>query len=99
VVKAELLSGAHKSQSRERTIEKLLRFFVEFESLSFDDSAAEAYGLIRSGLEIKGTPIGGNDLMIAAIAVANNATLVTNNTREFSRVPGLRFETWDAVSS
>jgi tRNA(fMet)-specific endonuclease VapC len=66
VVKAELLSGAHKSQSRERTIEKLLRFFAEFESLPFDDSAAEAYGLIRSGLEIKGTPIGGNDLMIEA---------------------------------
>jgi tRNA(fMet)-specific endonuclease VapC len=99
VVKAELFSGAYKSQSRERSIQKLARFFAEFESLPFDDSAAEAYGRIRSELEKKGTPIGGNDLMIAAIALANNGTLVTNNTREFSRVPGLRWETWETVPS
>jgi tRNA(fMet)-specific endonuclease VapC len=97
VVKAELLCGAYKSQDRERTIQKLARFFAEFDSLPFDDSAAEAYGRIQSEPEKNGTPIGGNDLMIAAIAVANNVTLVTNNTREFSRVPGLHLETWDIV--
>jgi tRNA(fMet)-specific endonuclease VapC len=90
VVKAELLSGAYKSQNSVRTIQNLADFFSEF-----DDSAAEAYGRIRSELEKRGTPIGGDDLLIAAIAIANNATLVTNNTREFSRVPGLRWESWE----
>ena len=99
VVKAELFCGAYKSQNPERTTEKLARFFAEFDSLPFDDPAAEVYGRIRSELEKKGEPIGGNDLMIAAIAVTHNATLVTNNTREFSKVPGLRWETWEAAPS
>ena len=99
VVKAELLSGAYKSQNSVRTIQNLADFFSEFDSLPFDDSPAEAYGRIRSELEKRGTPIGGDDLLIAAIAIANNATLVTNNTREFSRVPGLRWETWETVPS
>jgi tRNA(fMet)-specific endonuclease VapC len=99
VVRAELLCGAYKSQNRERTIEKLTRFLAAFESLPFDDSAADSYGRIRGELETKGTPIGGNDLMIAAIALVYNATLVTNNIREFSRVSGLVCETWDTLPS
>ena len=95
VVKAELLWGAYKSQNRVDTTQRLADFFSEFESLAFDDSAAEAYGRIRGELEKRGTPIGANDLLIAAIAIANNATLVTNNTREFSRVPGLHWESWE----
>jgi tRNA(fMet)-specific endonuclease VapC len=97
VVKAELFCGAYKSQNPNRTAQKLADFFSEFDSLPFDDFSAETYGRIRSELEKKGTPIGGNDLMIAAIAITHNATLVTNNTREFSRVPGLRWETWETI--
>lgn len=60
----------------------------------FDDLAAERYGELRAHLDAAGTPIGPNDLMIASIALANSLTLVTHNTGEFSRVPGLRLEDW-----
>lgn len=63
-------------------------------SLPFDDRAAEEYGVVRSHLTGLGTLIGANDLMIAAIALANGLTLVTHNTTEFSRVPGLFLEDW-----
>ena len=63
-------------------------------SLPFDDSAAEEYGRIRAHLANLGTPIGPNDLLIAAIALANKITLVSHNTAEFSRVPGLILEDW-----
>lgn len=56
--------------------------------------AAPHYGNTRAQLEAAGTPIGGNDLWIAAHALAQNMTLVTNNTREFERVAGLRVENW-----
>jgi tRNA(fMet)-specific endonuclease VapC len=62
--------------------------------LPFEDRAAKVYGQIRADLETKGTPIGPNDLMIAAIALANDLTLVTHNTAEFSRVPALKFVDW-----
>jgi tRNA(fMet)-specific endonuclease VapC len=65
-----------------------------FHSYAFNDSAAERYGRIRTDLAMQGTPIGPNDLMIAAIALANNLTLVTHNTREFARVDGLPLEDW-----
>jgi tRNA(fMet)-specific endonuclease VapC len=64
------------------------------ESLSFDDQAAEHYGRVRPLLEHAGTPIGPNDLMIAAIALTHDATVLTRNEREFRRVPGLRVATW-----
>jgi tRNA(fMet)-specific endonuclease VapC len=64
-------------------------------SLPFDGVVAETYGRIRVQLEALGTPIGPNDLQIAAIALANNLILVTHNTREFSRVSGLRYEDWE----
>lgn len=95
VVKAELLYGAAKSSSREQTLEKLGAFLSAFDSLPFDDTAANEYAKIRAALEKTGTPIGPNDLMIAAIAVANRLTLVTFNVREFSRVPGLTWTDWD----
>ncbi|MGK7885818.1 MAG: type II toxin-antitoxin system VapC family toxin [Crocosphaera sp.] len=56
-------------------------FLRRFVSLPFDDKSAEIYGVIRAYLEQKGTPIGGYDLQIAAIAIANNLTLVTHNIR------------------
>jgi tRNA(fMet)-specific endonuclease VapC len=61
----------------------------------FDDRAGEEYAKVRADLAAKGTPIGPNDLLIAAIALANGLTLVTHNTTEFSRVLGLRLEDWE----
>jgi len=96
VVKAELYFGAYKSSRREQNLALLQSFFGQFASLPFDDQAAEAYGRLRAELAACGTPIGPNDLIIAAIALAHGATLVTNNTREFNRVPDLRMEDWSA---
>jgi len=62
--------------------------------LPFDDFAAQEYGKIRSHLTAMGTPIGSNDLMIASIALAQGMTLVTHNTSEFGRVPGLPLDDW-----
>jgi tRNA(fMet)-specific endonuclease VapC len=92
VVKAELLYGAAKSNLAERTLVRLKIFFDVFTSLPFDDRAAAAYGAIRADLEKRGNPIGPNDLMIAAIALANGLTLVTHNQREFGGVATLNLE-------
>jgi tRNA(fMet)-specific endonuclease VapC len=70
-----------------------------FRSLPFDDASAEVYGRIRAQLGAQGNLIGPNDLLIASIALANNLTLVTHNTREFSRIPELRIEDWVAASA
>jgi tRNA(fMet)-specific endonuclease VapC len=67
---------------------------LQFVSLPFDDRAAEEYGQVRAELAVRGTPIGPNDLMIASIALANQVTLVTHNTAEFSRIPGLTLDDW-----
>jgi tRNA(fMet)-specific endonuclease VapC len=69
--------------------------FADFESVPFDDDAARKYGEIRSDLAHRGTPIGPNDLMIAAIASIHDAVLVTHNTSEFKRVKGLKVEDWE----
>ena len=66
-----------------------------FVSLLFDDRCADHYGRIRNELEPGGTPIGPNDLMIAATATAHDLILVTHNTREFGRVVGLEIEDWE----
>ncbi len=94
IVKAELRFGARKSQRVTENLEKLDAFFAPFESIPFDDRAADFYGSCRSLLSQVGTLIGGNDLVIAAIALANDLTVVTRNQKEFSRVAGLKWETW-----
>jgi tRNA(fMet)-specific endonuclease VapC len=94
VVKAELLYGARKSRRVDANLANLALFFAALESVPFDDLAAEHYGLMRAQLESIGTPIGANDMMIAATALAVGATLVTRNQREFLRVSGLAVETW-----
>ena len=94
VVKAELLYGARHSARVEENLGRLTRFFEPFESLAFDDVAAEHYGVVRAQLRRAGTPLGANDLMIAAIAIAADMTLVTRNQDEFRRVGGLRVEVW-----
>ncbi len=95
VVKAELYWAAFKSSRQDSNLARLERFFNEFVSLPFDDQSALIYGQIRAQLAASGTPIGPNDLLIASIALANNLILVTHNTREFSRVEGLRLEDWE----
>lgn len=95
IVKAELFFGAMKSQNPAKTLANIERLSAQFKSIVFDDNAAEFYGKIRADLSAKGTPIGNNDLMIAAIAIANNVTLITHNTREFNRVENLIIEDWE----
>lgn len=95
IVRAELLFGARRSSRVADNLRLLEAFFATLASLPFDDRCAEEYGLLRAELERAGTPIGPNDLLIAATARANGCTLVTHNVREFSRVFGLLYEDWE----
>lgn len=94
MVKAELLYGAAKSRQVAANREKVLQFLQPFEIIPFDNNAAEAYAGIRSDAETAGTPIGPNDLVIAAIVLSHQGVLVTNNEKEFRRIPGLDVENW-----
>ena len=96
VVLGELYYGAEHGAPAHRAANLTLvgGLRQQFISLPFDDVAAEECGRIRAHLAARGTMIGANDLMIAAIALANNCTVVTHNTSEFSRVPGLTLEDW-----
>lgn len=94
VVWAELQCGARLAQNPQQELAKLLDAFGDWPRRPFDDSAAEAYGEIRAHLQRAGRLIGGNDLLIAAIAQTNGLTLVTHNTGEFTRVPNLPVEDW-----
>ena len=73
-------------------------FLLPFEIVPFGEKSARVYGRLRGDLESKGMTIGPNDLLIAATALAYGAVLVTNNVREFKRVPGLSLEEWDEVA-
>ncbi len=90
---AELAYGVIKSGS-ERNQRALEMFLSPLEILPFEEKAIWEYGRVRSDLEQIGQPIGALDTMIAAHALSINAILVTNNTREFGRVHGLRLENW-----
>lgn len=92
---AELNFGVVKSGSQ-RNQQALDKFLAPLDILPFDEIAMRRYGILRSHLEHQGTPIGALDLLIAAHALALNAILVTNNIREFKRVPGLAVENWVA---
>ncbi len=93
VTVGELYAGVRKSGSR-RNLLLLEKFFAPLEIADFGLDAARMYGEVRSTLEKKGTPIGPYDTQIAAQALALDVTLVTNNLREFRRVPKLRVESW-----
>lgn len=95
VVRAELQFGARNSSRVEANLSLLETFLSPFMSVAFDDSAANYYGRIRADLHRAGELIGPNDLLIAAMALANDLVLVTHNVKEFSRVPGLRWEDWE----
>lgn len=91
---AELYFGIEKSERREHNLDVLERFLLPLPVYPFGYEASKIYGRLRADLEGRGTPIGSLDTLIAAHALSLDAVLVTNNTREFSRVPGLRLEDW-----
>lgn len=93
VVAAELAFGVAKSGSL-RNRQALEMFLAPLTILPFDQKASWIYGDLRADLQKRGTPIGSLDTLIAAHALSQQATLVTNNTREFALVPGLRLENW-----
>ncbi|MHC1728753.1 MAG: type II toxin-antitoxin system VapC family toxin [Syntrophobacteraceae bacterium] len=94
ITACELEYGASKSSNPEKNRQTLVRFLAPFEICPFNERAAFHYGDIRAHLERGGKPIGAMDLLIAAHARSMSLTLVTNNLKEFERVPGLRAENW-----
>lgn len=94
VTTAELYCGIEKSGHREHNLEVLERFLLPLTVQPFDHDVSKVYGKLMAGLEQSGTPIGPLDTLIAAHALALDATLVTNTTREFEKVPNLRLENW-----
>ncbi len=95
IVKGELFFGALRSQNPRKTMNGQRQFLDLFVSLPFDDTCADEYAKIRATLSSKGQLIGSNDMLIAAIALANNLVLVTHNVREFERVENLKIEDWE----
>ena len=99
IVRAELLYGALKSARSNQNMERLACFLRGFPCLPFNEVASEAYANIRVQLEKAGRPVGPNDLLIAAIAIANQLVLVTRNTREFGQIEGLVLEDWETPAA
>jgi tRNA(fMet)-specific endonuclease VapC len=91
---SELEYGVAKSSKPEKNQFALAQFLAPMEILPYGDEAAQQYGRLRAFLEKQGTPIGSLDLLIAAHALSIGCILVTNNEKEFSRVPNLRIENW-----
>jgi tRNA(fMet)-specific endonuclease VapC len=91
---AELEYGAVKSSNPAKNLLALNKFLIPFDLFNFDNAASREYGIVRTALETKGTPIGPLDTLIAAHAKSLQYILVTNNVREFDRVEGLKVENW-----
>jgi len=91
---AELRYGVAKSAQKERNSQALDEFLLPLEIADFDEMSAGSYGEVRAALEKAGTPIGPLDTQIGAHALSLGAVLVTQNTREFRRIPGLAVEDW-----
>jgi len=94
VTLTELRYGVAKSAQKETNASALDEFLLPLGIADFDETAADAYGEVRAALEKAGTPIGPLDTQIGAHAFSLGAVLVTHNTREFRRVPGLAVEDW-----
>jgi len=91
---SELLYGVSKSSKPEQNQFALTQFIAPLDILSYDDEAAQFYGELRVHLEKQGRPIGSLDVLIAAHALSASCALVTNNVKEFTRVPKLKIENW-----
>jgi len=91
---AELVFGCQKSIDPQKNHRALLEFLVPFSILDFEQGDCGKYGEIRAFLEMSGTPIGTIDTFIGLMSVSRGLILVTNNTREFERIPGIRIENW-----
>ncbi len=91
---AELQYGIFKSQQKEKNSIALINFLAPIEILPFSDKSAIFYGEIRADLENKGQVIGAYDLLIAAQAISENLTLITNNVKEFNKIKSLRVLNW-----
>ncbi len=94
ITTSELYYGAQKSQRVHTNLEALNQFLLSFRIVDYDESASFLYGELRADLEKRGQPIGSLDMMIAAHALSLDVPLVTNNTKEFERVKGLKLENW-----
>jgi len=94
ITEAELRFGAEKSRDPEKNHRQLDQFFLVLPVVPFGSSAAVQYARVRAGLERAGTPIGPLDELIAAHGMALGLTVVTDNTGEFERIPGIALENW-----
>ncbi|MBQ1662360.1 MAG: type II toxin-antitoxin system VapC family toxin [Treponema sp.] len=94
IVIAELEFGARHSTDYDRNMKVVKEFLKDFKVIPFTEKEAEFYGRIRQQLTLDGTPIGSNDMLIAATALAHDTTIVTHNVSEFSRVKDLKIEDW-----
>lgn len=91
---AELYYGVEKSIKKNENLSSLNYFLLPFDIINFDSSDAMVYGRIRNELRKAGTPIGSNDLLIASQAISRDLILVSNNEKEFQRVPNIKLESW-----
>ena len=91
---SELEYGVEKNHRKEQNKIALAQFLAPLEIIAYDDLAAQEYGKIRVALEKKGQPIGPFDFLIAVHTISLNCILVTNNEKEFKKVPGLKVENW-----
>ena len=91
---AELEYGVAKSSQPAQNQRALEQFLLPLAIVPFDELDAQVYGRVRAALEAQGQPIGAIDTLLAAQALRHTLTLVTNNVREFARVPGLAIEDW-----
>lgn len=91
---AELYFGVEKSKMKDENLSSLNYFLVPFEIIDFDTSDAIVYGRIRNELRKNGTPIGSNDMLIASQSISRDLILVTNDIKEFQRVPEIKLENW-----
>lgn len=94
VVKAELLFGAAKSARKDENVHKVEAFLSPFEIVHFENSMTYVYADLRVEMELRGQPVGPNDLFIASIVLVRDGVLVTNNTMEFGKISGLKLENW-----
>ena len=91
---SELLYGVSKSSKPGQNQMALTQFVAPLEILPYDDEAAQYYGDLRAHLEKQGTPIGSLDMLIAAHTLSTESTLITNNEKEFIRIPNLKIDNW-----